>query len=296
MHATGRSLDEKPTGVERGEEEDMARIVVDEKKCIQDWICVAECPTQVLGISPGGNHPIATEDFQGNCLRCGHCVAACPTGAFGLGWLAPQDCPPVEPRLEISPSQAEQFLRSRRSIRVFKDEPVERAQLEKLIEVACHAPSAKNVQPWQWIVIETPAEVARLDRMLIDWLRSVMASDPAVAEEMRFPRIVDLWERGAYKMLRNAPHLLIVHVDRSWAYGVEDTALALSYVELFAPALGLGATWSGYFMRAFGAYPPLAQAVPVPDGRRVVGAMMVGRPKFTYHRLPCRKPPRVEWR
>ena len=121
-------------------------------------------------------------------------------------------------------------------------------------------------------------------------------ADPAGATSLKLPRTVQLWEKGLYKTLRNAPHLFIVHVDESWPFGPEDTALALSYVELFAPTLGLGATWSGYFYKAYNVYPPLAEAVPVPRGRKVVGAMMVGRPKFKYHRLPLRNRPKIEWR
>jgi len=40
-------------------------------------------------------------------------------------------------------------LRSRRSIRHFKDKPVESDKLEKLLEIACFAPTAKNNQPWR---------------------------------------------------------------------------------------------------------------------------------------------------
>jgi nitroreductase len=34
---------------------------------------------------------------------------------------------------------------------------------------------------------------------------------------------------------------------KNYTYGPEDTALALSYLELYAPVLGLGACWAGYF-------------------------------------------------
>lgn len=274
----------------------VAMVLIDQAKCKQDGICVAECPAQVLRINPQDDYPAATPDFDEVCLRCGHCVAVCPTGAFSLDWLASEDCPAVKKEWTLSAEQAEQFLRSRRSIRQFKDEPVERVRLEKLLEIACCAPSAKNAQPWEWIVIQDPARVAMLDGMIVDWMRWLMKMDPGAAEALRFPRIVDLWEQGVYKTLRNAPHLFIVHVDQAWPFGVEDSALALSYVELFAPSLGLGATWSGYFYRAYNTYPPLAEAAPVPKGRKVVGAMMVGRPKFKYHRLPRRNPPKVDWR
>jgi nitroreductase len=179
---------------------------------------------------------------------------------------------------------------------VFKDEPIEREKLEKLIEIGTCAPSAKNMQPWEWVVIENPAEVKKLDTMIVNWMRSFIKADPAGAASLKLPRTVQLWEKGLYKTLRNAPHLFIVHVDESWPFGPEDTALALSYVELFAPTLGLGTTWSGYFYKAYNVYPPLAEAVPVPKGRKVVGAMMVGRPKFKYHRLPLRNRPKIEWR
>jgi nitroreductase len=146
------------------------------------------------------------------------------------------------------------------------------------------------------VIIEDPLRLVELDVMLVDWMRSMIQADPEVAESLKLPRTVRLWEEGRIKLLRNAPLLIIAHVDQTWPFGVEDTALALNYVELYAPVLGLGATWSGYFYTAYNMYAPLAQAVPVPKGRKVVGAMMVGRPKFKYYRLPKRKRPKVEWR
>jgi NAD-dependent dihydropyrimidine dehydrogenase PreA subunit len=110
-------------------------INVDREKCNKDGICIAECPAQVLRIDHGDEYPTTTPDFEEVCIECGHCVAVCPTGAFSLEWLSPEECPAIRKELMLSPEQAEQFLRSRRSIRVFKDKPVERAKLEKLIEV-----------------------------------------------------------------------------------------------------------------------------------------------------------------
>jgi len=57
--------------------------------------------------------------------------------------------------------------------RNFKDKPVERHKLEKLLEIACFAPSAKHSQPWHWTVIEAPTDVRRLAAMVIDWMHSV---------------------------------------------------------------------------------------------------------------------------
>lgn len=274
----------------------MGVIMVDQSKCNQCGICVVECPVQLLRMDPDSGLPVPDDDFEEVCLRCGHCVVVCPTGAFSLEWLPADDCPVIVSDLKISYEQAEQFLRSRRSIRLFRDKPVERSTLEKLIDIACNAPSAKNARPWNWLVIENAADVRKLDAMIIDWMRTVIKADTDFANTLRLPRTVKLYEQGIYKTLRNAPHLFIVHVDEKWPCAVEDTTLALSYVELFAPVLGLGATWSGFFYNAYNGYPPLAEAVPVPKGQKVVGAMMIGYPKYKYQRLPMRGPARVEWR
>ena len=43
-------------------------------------------------------------------------------------------------------------IKQRRSIRKYKDIPVDRAQIEELIRAASLAPSAKNRQPWKYLI------------------------------------------------------------------------------------------------------------------------------------------------
>ena len=69
-----------------------------------------------------------------------------------------------------------------------------------------------------------------------------------------------------------------------------------SYFELFAPALGLGSCWGGYFYSAVNAYPPLFEALDLPVDHRAFGAVMVGYAKLKYQRLPLRNEPRVNWK
>lgn len=269
---------------------------VDRDLCRRDGLCAAECPAQVIRLGAPDPVPTAAPDFALYCLACGHCVAVCPTGAFRLAGMPPEQCPSIEKGLQPSREQAEQFLRSRRSIRLFREERVARAKLAKLIEIACYAPSAKNSQPWNWTVVEEPAEVRRLAGMVVDWMRAVIQAAPERAAAAAFPRVVDAWDQGCDRVCRAAPHLIVVHADRSYPFGAEDTALALSYLELYAPQLGLGACWAGYFYTAVNAHPPLFEALGLPAAHRAFGAVMVGVPKLRYRRLPQRRPPRILWR
>ena len=274
----------------------MSLFTIDPEKCNRDEICVKACPTNVIRMGSPDEMPEPTPDFEEYCLACGHCVAVCPTEAFSLNWLSPGKCLPVRKEISITRQQAEQFLRSRRSIRNFKDKSVERQKLEKLLEIACFAPSAKNSQPWHWTVIEDPSDVRRLAGMVIDWMRSVIKRHPKQAEQRGFVRVVSAWDAGEERICRGAPHIIVVHGDKGYGFGAEDGALALSYLELFAPTLGLGSCWGGYFYSAVNAYPPLFEALDLPSDHRAFGAVMVGYAKLKYQRLPLRNEPRVNWK
>jgi nitroreductase/NAD-dependent dihydropyrimidine dehydrogenase PreA subunit len=264
--------------------------------CDRDGRCVKACPSGVIQLDPSTKFPTPTQDYQAHCLVCGHCVAVCPSGAFIMDPVHPDLCAPIDPDLVLTAEQAEQFLRSRRSIRNFKKKPVEREKLEKLIEIACYAPSAKNSQPWHWTVVEDPADVRRFAGMVMDWIRGIVDQFPEIAGDLGYNRVVAAWDSGQERICRGAPHIVIVHADKDYGFGAEDGALALSYLELFAPVLGLGACWGGYFYSAVNAHPPLFEAVGLPDEQRAFGAMMVGYPQLKYQRLPVRNTPRVHWR
>lgn len=273
----------------------MKPFAVDPEKCNHDGLCVEECPARIIRLGPDDPVPVPTADFKDYCIACGHCVAVCPTGAFALDWLSPAQCPPLAREMRLSGEQAEQFLRSRRSIRTYQEKPVERWKIEKLLEIAGCAPSAKNHQPWHWTVVETPSEVRRLSGMVVDYMRAFIAEKPKLATLLSYPRVVAAWDGGYDRVCRGAPHLIVAHADKNWGFGPEDTALALSYLELYAPMLGLGTCWAGYFYAAVNAYPPLFEAVQLPARHKAFGAVMVGHPKYRYQRLVPRKPPRTTW-
>ena len=271
-------------------------ITINKEKCNQDGLCVAECPGRIIIMEPEEGYPTPTPDFEDLCLKCGHCVSICPTGALSLDWLTPEACKPMVKELSVTPEQAEQLLCGRRSIRSFKEKRVPRTILEKLLEVACSAPSAKNEQPWHWLVVETPSEVRRFAAMVIEWMRAVIASDPEAAEAAGITRVVACWDGGYDRICRGAPHVIVAHADKDWLFGSEDSALALSLLDLYATSIGLGACWGGYFYKAVNAYPPLFEALGLPADHLAFGAMMLGYPKFKYQRIPIRNRPRVSWK
>ena len=271
-------------------------ITIDPDKCLKDGICVDECPGRLLEMTAREHCPSTTPDYDDYCLNCGHCVAVCPTSALSMESLNPDDCTPMQKNLRISPDQAEQFLTGRRSIRTFKEKTVAKPVLDKLLHVAGAAPSAKNQQPWHWIVVQDPQEVRRLAGMVIDWMRSVIDAEPEMAAERGLTRVVAAWDKGEERICRGAPHIILAHGDKAWGFGAEDCALAISLLDLYATSLGLGCCWGGYFYSAVNNHQPLFKDLGLPDHHKAFGAIMVGYPKYQYRRIPRRNPPRVNWK
>ncbi len=273
----------------------MPLFTIDPDKCNRDGICVSECPARIILRTSPEKVPLPDPDAHEHCLRCGHCVSVCPEGALKLMWLEPDDCPAVDTSLEFNEQQAEQFLASRRSIRTFRNKRVDREILLKLLQVACQAPSAKNEQPWHWLVVEDPDKVKHLAGLVIDWVKLIIKERPQVAQQMKLHRVLEAWESGDERICRGAPHVIVVHGPKDWPFGSEDGALALSHLDLYASSIGLGTCWGGYLYTAANNYPPLSTAMGLPSEHRAYGAMMIGYPRFKYPRIPKRNAPRVMW-
>lgn len=263
----------------------MATIVIDPEKCKQDGICIAACPFGIF-VQTSDGVPAVVDRAGELCISCGHCMAICPGEAITLNGVGPEDCDPVDKDLAVTRDQVVQLFRSRRSIRSYKDEPVDRGILKALLDVARWAPTAKNLQPVNWIVLQNRAEISQLAGMVVDWMR-----DKGIQ-----PDVVKAYDKGWDIIHRNAPCLLIAHASRQGVKPVEDCTIALTTIEAAAPAFGLGACWAGFFMTAAREHRPILDFLDLPRNHQVYGALMFGYPKYRYRRIPPREKPKVEWR
>ncbi|MGZ5440100.1 MAG: nitroreductase family protein, partial [Candidatus Aminicenantales bacterium] len=62
----------------------------------------------------------------------------------------------AEDRLAAAPTALQKILRGRRSIRRYLPTPVEPEKVRACLEAARIAPSANNVQPWRFVVVDEP--------------------------------------------------------------------------------------------------------------------------------------------
>lgn len=276
----------------------MGLLKVDESKCKKDGICAKECPFKIIQLKEDNGYPDIIPGGDVLCSVCGHCVAICPYGALSHERVPLEDSPTIKKKLSINEEQAVQFLRSRRSIRFYEDKAVEREKIQRLIEVARYAPTAGNRQPIEWLVLSDKSVLNKLAGMTIDWLRQLLKDEPNLAKFYPpFQSILAQWDSGIDSVLRNAPTLVVASAPKEAANGMVDVTLALSYMDLFAPTMGLGTCWAGLLQGALLASKSLKEIVGIPTRHTHHYPIMLGYPKVKhYFRLPERKQPKISFK
>ena len=237
--------------------------------------------------------PSPTADAEERCINCGHCVAVCPDGALSLDRMPVDQCPPVQEEWFPKPDHLEHFLRARRSIRRFTEETLDRSVLVKLIDFARHAPTGSTSQQVRWLAVHAKGKVQAIAGMTIDFLLSQVEKNPSSPNAASFQRVVDKAKSGYDYICRGAPHLILAYAPET--RGPTDCVIALTYLEIAAFSLGLGPCWGGYVGAAAGNWLPLQQFLGIPEGHKVYGVMLLGQPKYKYHRLPIRNQADVTW-
>lgn len=269
---------------------------IDRQSCTKDGACAAVCPLRLIS-TQGDGYPVPIDGALEKCLACGHCVAVCPTGSLSHWDIPAGQCPPVRNELELTADHCEHFLRSRRSTRLYRDKTVPRADIARLIEIARHAPSGCNSQCAEWLVLDNKDEIHALTGIVADWMCWLLANMPEMALSMHMDEVLQNRDAGNdILLLSDAPVAIIAHAAEDNPLALATCTIALAYLELAATSMGLGCCWAGFFDVAATSFPPMKQALSLPEGHRCFGVMMVGYPKYGWHRLPLRKSPSITWR
>lgn len=281
---------------QKHQEGNMELFSIDKNKCRKDGICAAVCPMALITLKTEDGFPAPVRLANELCMNCGHCVAVCPHGVYNLRTMKFQDCPPIQAELLPIPEQMDHLFRSRRSVRRFKEAPVPHDTLSRLIDMARYAPTGHNRQQVHWLVIEDPAEVQNIAGLVVEWKRMLIQKEPNSPFTLIRKRMIKAWELGMDYICHKAPHLILAHEPQLAEVSVQDSAIALTYLELAAASLKIGVCWAGFVEMAANFYPPLTKNLELPDNHKVMGALLTGYSKFQYQRLPLRNAPMVRWR
>ncbi|HDZ26098.1 hypothetical protein LCGC14_1405240 [marine sediment metagenome] len=129
----------------------------------------------------------------------------------------------------------QQLVEGRRSIRRYLEKPVEREKILTCIEAARLAPSADNVQPWRFLIIDDPDLKARFAKEVfsgIYFITKFAAKAPVIIVILAK---LDIIANRIGKQIQNIQYYYI------------DSGIAGEHIVLQAEELGLGTCWIGWF-------------------------------------------------
>lgn len=274
----------------------MSLIQIDESTCKKDALCAKECPAVIIQLKDKDSFPQMVEGGEALCLHCGHCVAVCPHDAFHHISVPQEKSPLLVKELALGSEQATQFLRSRRSIRRFKNKPVEQETIQSLIDTARYAPTGSNSQLINWTVHTDQEKIDQIIKLTVDHMREVVNSGDKSKMAPYMPFVIAAYDAGRNPVTHYAPVLLFASAPGGYRNGVVDVSITLSYLELAALSSGVGTCWLGIITFAAQSSEALRKEIGLPPDHKYFYGMVMGYPKYKYHRMPERNPAVIQWR
>lgn len=146
-------------------------------------------------------------------------------------------------------------IEGRRSIRAYLPDPVKEEDLRRILEAAIKAPSAGNLQPWEFIVVKDPEIKRKLTEAALgqEFIEEAPIVIVVCANTMRSSSVYG--SRGAS------------------LYCIQDTAAAIQNMLLAAYALGYGTCWVGAFYED-----EVSRILGLPSYIRPVAIVPLGKP------------------
>jgi nitroreductase/NAD-dependent dihydropyrimidine dehydrogenase PreA subunit len=295
----------------------MYTITIDSNKCKKDGICASVCPKGIFVQRQKLTIPEVVDEE--GCIACGQCVAICPQGAISHSDFPATTIQAIQFEQMPTSEQVITLLKTRRSIRAFRDKPLAKDTIETIIDGARFAPSGHNSQSTEFLVVQDRAVLNKLSALVIEYLKfeikrfsnpffrtlALLAdrekAESGLHEIPGFKQMIQMFESGADPILNGAPVLLAFHAHRTDGFADVNAQLALQNASLVAHALGIGHFYTGWVISPGRA--PMARAwnrripslIGIPPGNELYGALALGYPIPKFKNMIERKPPQIRW-
>jgi len=208
------------------------------------------------------------------------------------------------------------MIASRRAIRNFRDQPVPKDLLEKVVQAITFAPPGFTPIKTEIVVVQDTEIIRKalpyMIKLYDDLVRAMgnpigrLFIRREVGKEkfntiknhlipLLKSRLPELKRGEEDTLTRYAPAMIVFHASKTAENYETDAYVALTYGFLAAHALGLGGSAMDIIPPAIQHSPELRKMFSIPDGNQVVASMILGYPKYPYQRGIRRVLKSVTW-
>ncbi len=291
------------------------RININRVTCTRCGLCEEICPIRIMKRNDEGGISLR-QDRLALCIKCGQCMAVCPFQSIQVDGLSYEKDFITLPVGKTADMPFLDMIKTRRAIRVFKEQPVPKEVLEKIVEAISFAPPSFTPLKTEIVVVQDTAVIRKALPAMIDLYDGLVKamSHPIgrfivrrknggekfkVLEHHVVPlmksRLPELKQGVEDTITHYAPAMIIFHAHRDAENYETDINIALTYGFLAAHALGLGASPIDLVPPAIQKSPGLRKLFSIPDDNVPVAAMILGYPKYRYQRGIKRELESVTW-
>ena len=271
-------------------------MIVDRDKCIGCTLCKQDCLVSDIEIIDGKSH-IKNE----TCIKCGHCIAICPVKAISSDDEEEYSMDDVieydKENFDIDSENLINFMKFRRSVRLFKNQDIEEEKIQKIIQTGVFTQTGSNIQDVSYVIVKN--KIQEIRKMVLETLN--LRADELLLDKTTPKQFViysKMWKKmysdflenpdGEDKLFFKAPLLIIIKSKRPI-----NGALAAAKMELMANSLDLGTYFSGFLERAVEINPQIGEFLQIGEDEKLVACMVIGYPRVKYKRTVPRKNAKV---
>lgn len=281
-----------------------SKVIIDQNLCTLCGKCTKVCNSKTLEII---DHKLVQTN-QILCCSCGHCAAICNSKAINANEKKSRAF--GVKKISDDYTEIEKLLVSKRSVREYKTEQIDRKIIEDLIYYAEKSPSSSNTRKREYIVITDEAKILELEKAIIKKFNSLkfIANPIGIKLVGLFSNSLSKTLRLVYEnnkqmnksfilkdypIFRNAPCVICIIAPKSGVQSKDDCIIAQQYMMLYAESKGLGSCIIGYAQYAHGLVEKLLN---VKKGYSVYSVGIFGYPQYNYkNEIDYLKKVDIEW-
>ena len=286
-------------------------IRINQDLCKACGICGDVCPRHIPETIAQDDEKITiiSQERLNLCMKCGHCSAVCPNRAIQVECLNEEKFTPVK-ELDIDDNQLLSLMKQRRSVRRYKDKPVPREIINRIIDAVHSSPTGTGGRTTGIIVIDNPKTLATFSEHVYELYEGLEKNlkNPIArffikrkAGEKNVRMLQDFVMPGMHwyirwyregknnEILRDCPALMLFHSPIYEPMGGGNCIIAAFHAIMMAQVIRIGTCFNDLIPPACNRVPEIRKLLSLPDDREVYASITMGYSKYQFKRIPPRK-------